>query len=382
MQYQLCLSLPLINFKIMSIKKEDVLSALKHVIEPDLKKDLVTLGMIKDVKTTEKEISFSVILTTPACPLKESIKRACIEAVHKYADPGAQVTVNLTSQVTSQRAKEKEEILKGVKNIIVVASGKGGVGKSTVAANLAVSLAKLGSKVGLTDADIYGPSVPLMFNLENETPEIREVDGQPKMVPIEKYGIKILSIGFFVNTNQALVWRGPMASSALSQLLRDGDWGELDYLIIDMPPGTGDIHLTLVQTVPVTGVAIVSTPQKVALADARKGVSMFNQKEINVPVLGLIENMSWFTPEELPGNKYYIFGKDGCKKLAEELKVPLLGQIPLVQSIRESGDAGRPAAMMENSPVAEAFIDMAQKLAQQVAIRNATMKPTKIVKVK
>jgi len=365
----------------MTYTNEQVLDALKHVIEPDLKKDLVTLNMISDVKVEGKEISFSVILTTPACPLKESIKRACIEAVHEYVGGDINVTVNLTSKVTSKRPKETEEMLKGVKNIIAVASGKGGVGKSTVAANLAVALAKLGSKVGLIDADIYGPSVPVMFGLEGAKPDVVEINGSPKMIPIEKFGIKILSIGFFVDPDQALVWRGPMASSALSQLFKDADWGELDYLVIDLPPGTGDIHLTLVQTVPVTGVAIVSTPQKVALADARKGVSMFNQESINVPVLGLIENMSWFTPEELPDNKYYIFGKDGCKKLAEEMNVPLLGQIPLVQSIRESGDSGSPATMDEKSPVSKAFIELAQKLAQQIAIRNATMEPTKKVEM-
>jgi ATP-binding protein involved in chromosome partitioning len=336
--------------------------------------------MINDVKIDGKNISFTVILTTPACPLKESIKRACIEAVHKYVDNNANVTVNLSSKVTSnKRQQEKEEILKGVKNIIAVASGKGGVGKSTVAVNLAIALSKLGSKVGLVDADIYGPSIPIMLNLEKAQPEIREVNGHPKMIPVEKYGLKILSIGFFVDPDQALIWRGPMASNALAQLFRDAEWGEIDYLIIDMPPGTGDIHLTLVQTVPVTGVAIVSTPQKVALADALKGVSMFKQESINVPVLGLIENMSYFTPEELPDNKYYIFGKDGCEKLAKELNVPLLGQIPLVQGIRESGDNGIPVTLNDDSPVSKAFMELAQKVAQQIAIRNATLKPTRKV---
>lgn len=365
----------------MNYTKEQVLDALRHVIEPDLKKDLVTLDMIADIKTGENKISFTVVLTTPACPLKESIKKACISAVHEFVDKEAEVEVKLSSKVTSKRPQEKEEILKGVKNIIAVASGKGGVGKSTVAANLAVALAKLGSKVGLIDADIYGPSVPLMFGLEDAHPEIIKIDDQPKMVPIEKNGIKILSIGFFVDPKQALVWRGPMASGALSQLFRDGNWGELDYLVIDMPPGTGDIHLTLVQTVPVTGVAIVSTPQKVALADARKGVSMFMQDSINVPVLGLIENMSYFTPDDLPNRKYYIFGKDGCKNLAEELKVPLLGQIPIVQSIRESGDEGSPIVAQDHPVISQAFMDLAQKLAQQVAIRNANIEPTKILEI-
>ncbi len=365
----------------MTYSKEQVLNALKNVIDPDLKKDLVSLNMISDINVDEnKNISFTVTLTTPACPLKESIKKACIEAVHEFVDKDANVTVNMSSKVTSKRPQE-EEFLKGVKNIIAVASGKGGVGKSTIAANLAIALSNLGSKVGLIDADIYGPSIPVMFGLENAHPEIIEINEKPKMVPIEKYGIKVLSIGFFVDPNQALVWRGPMASSALTQLFRDGDWGELDYLVIDLPPGTGDIHLTLVQTVPVTGVVIVSTPQKVALADARKGVSMFQEQAIKVPVLGLIENMSYFTPEELPNNKYYIFGKDGCKNLAEEINVPFLGPIPLVQGIRESGDAGRPIATDPKSPVTLAFIEIAQKVAQQVAIRNETMQPTKIVEV-
>lgn len=365
----------------MGYTKEQVLKALKHVIEPDLKKDLVTLNMISDVKTDKNKISFTVILTTPACPLKDSIKRACISAIHEYVDKNAEVEVNLSSKVTSKRAEEKEEILKGVKNIIAIASGKGGVGKSTVAANLAVALARLGSKVGLIDADIYGPSIPVMFGLEHVQPEVREVGGKPKIIPVEKNGIKILSIGFFIDADQALVWRGPMASNALIQLFSDGDWGELDYLVIDMPPGTGDIHLTLVQTVPVTGVAIVSTPQKVALADARKGVSLFKQETINVPVLGLIENMSYFTPDELPNNKYYIFGRDGCKNLAEELKIPLLGQIPIVQSIRESGDVGMPVASLDNKIVTDIFMELGQKVAQQVAIRNATMAPTKVVDI-
>ncbi|HNW97004.1 MAG TPA: Mrp/NBP35 family ATP-binding protein [Bacteroidales bacterium] len=365
----------------MSITKEKILEALKHVMDPDLKKDLVTLNMIDDIQIENNKISFTLVLTTPACPLKESLKKACIAAIHEYVDKNTDVDVKLSSKVTSKRQNDKEDSLKGVKNIIAVASGKGGVGKSTIAANLAVALARLGSKVGLIDADIYGPSIPVMFGLEYTQPHVKEIDGQMKMIPIEKNGIKILSIGFFVDPDQALIWRGPMASSALTQLFRDGDWGELDYLVLDMPPGTGDIHLTLVQTVPVTGVAIVSTPQKVALADARKGVSMFQQESINVPVLGLIENMSYFTPEELPDKKYYIFGKDGCKNLAEELKVPLLGQIPIVQNIRESGDSGTPIAAEDHPLITQAFLDLAQAVAQQVAIRNAKIAPTKVLDV-
>ncbi len=362
------------------INKEQVISALRKVMDPDLKKDLVTLNMISDIVIEDKKVSFSVILTTPACPLKESIKKACIDAIHDFVDKDIEVNVHLTSKVTTKTNK-KENILKGVKNIIAVASGKGGVGKSTVAANLAIALAKTGAKVGLVDADIYGPSMPLMFDLVDARPTGIDKDGKNLILPIEKYGIKLLSIGFFVDPTKALIWRGPMASSALGQLFADADWGELDYMVIDLPPGTGDIHLTLVQTLPVTGVVIVSTPQNVALADARKGVGMFMQKEINVPILGLIENMAYFTPVELPDNKYYIFGKNGCKKLADELNVPFLGQIPLVQGICDSGDNGRPIVLDAESTVAKAFMDIAKNTAQQVSIRNSNIEPTKIVQM-
>ena len=355
------------------ITKEQVLDALSNVIEPDLKKDLVTLNMIEDVKIDGKKVSFTVVLTTPACPLKDLIHNACENAIKHYVDQDSIVEINMTARVTSKRDGE-QPLLPKVKNIIAVASGKGGVGKSTVASNLAVSLADLGAKVGLVDADIYGPSVPIMFDVVDEKPLVRMVDGVQKIVPVESYGIKLLSIGFFADTSQAIVWRGPMASKALTQLFRDADWGELDYLIIDLPPGTGDIHLTLVGSIPITGALIVTTPQKVALADAEKGVSMFKMPSIDVPVLGIVENMAWFTPEELPDNKYYIFGKNGGKDLAESLGVPLLGQIPLVQSIREAGDAGRPAGLQERTKVAESFLELAKNVAQQVAIMNATPK--------
>lgn len=352
------------------ITKEQVLDALSNVMEPDLKKDLVTLNMIQDVAIDGKHVSFTVVLTTPACPLKELIHNACVNAIKHLVDMDAEVTVNMTANVTTRRGEERPMLPK-VKNIIAVASGKGGVGKSTVAANLAVSLAELGARVGLVDADIYGPSMPIMFDVVDEKPHVRMVDGQQMMVPVESYGIKLLSIGFFADTTQAIVWRGPMASKALTQLFRDADWGELDYMIIDLPPGTGDIHLTLVGSIPLTGAVIVSTPQRVALADAEKGIAMFQLPNINVPVLGVVENMSYFTPAELPDNKYYIFGKDGAKDLAERLNVPLLGQIPIVQSIREAGDSGRPAGLQENTAVADAFLEMAKNVAQQVAIRNA-----------
>lgn len=356
----------------MSITAEKVLEALKNVEDPDLKKDLVTLGMIRDLKIDGKNVSFTVVLTTPACPMKEMIHKACVNAVLHFVDKEAKVNVHMTADVTSR--KTTGPILSGVKNIIAVASGKGGVGKSTVASNLAVALAKQGASVGLVDADIYGPSQTIMFDVVHERPMIKVIDGVNKIIPVESYGVKLLSIGFFADASQAIVWRGPMAAKALTQMFAEADWGELDYMIIDLPPGTGDVHLSLVASVPLNGVVIVSTPQQVALADAQKGVGMFQLPQINVPVLGIIENMSYFTPAELPNNKYYIFGKDGAKKLAEKIGVPLLGEIPLVQSICEAGDAGRPAVLQENTPQAIAFMEMASNVAQQVSIVNARKK--------
>lgn len=363
------------------ITKEKVLDALSNVIDPDLGKDLVTLNMIKDLEIEGNKVSFTVELTTPACPMKEQIEKACYNAIIYYVDEGAEVDITMSSRVTSKRTGANQ-LLPGVSNIIAVASGKGGVGKSTVASNLAVALAKQGAKVGLVDADIYGPSAPIMFDVVHDRPTVRNVNGKSMIVPVESYGVKLLSIGFFADASQAIVWRGPMASKALQQMFGDADWGELDYMIIDLPPGTGDIHLSLVQAVPVTGAVIVTTPQNVALADAKKGVAMFQLDSIKVPVLGLVENMAWFTPEELPENKYYIFGKEGGKELAEQLQIPLLGQIPLVQSIRESGDVGRPAVLQETTPTAQAFMDFAQNVAQQVAIRNANLEPSKPVEMR
>jgi ATP-binding protein involved in chromosome partitioning len=363
----------------MNITTEDVLKALSYVDDPDLKKDLVTLGMIKDVAVNELNISFTVVLTTPACPMKDLIRNACITAIKTMVHKDAEVTVNMTANVTSGRGTS--QVLPGVKNIIAIGSGKGGVGKSTVTANLAVALARNGAKVGLIDADISGPSVPVMFDLVNQKPQVTQVDGKTKIIPIEQYGIKLISIGFLADPDQAVVWRGPMASSALRQFMTECEWGELDYMLIDLPPGTGDIHLTMVQTVPVTGVVIVTTPQKVALADAQKGLSMFRSPQINVPILGIVENMSWFTPEELPNNKYFIFGKDGGQALSQKNLVPLLGQIPLVQSIRESGDNGKPS-ILENNYTAKYFDDLAMELARQVAIRNSAMDKTKVVEIK
>lgn len=350
----------------MIITKEQVLQALGNVEEPDLKKDLVTLNMIQDIHIEGNNISFSVILTTPACPLKALIENACRNAISYFISKEAVVSINMTSHVTTQ----KNTGVPGVKNIIAVASGKGGVGKSTVAVNLALGLAYSGAKVGLIDADIYGPSIPIMFGLEGVRPQASVVDGKTRIEPIEKYGIKLLSIGFFTDPNQPVPWRGPMVSTAVKQLFNDADWGELDYLVIDLPPGTGDIHITVTQTFPVTGAVIVTTPQNVALADAKKGIGMFMMPAINVPILGVVENMSYFTPAELPDNKYYIFGKGGGQKLAQQLDVPFLGEIPLIKSISDSGDSGTPAILEENGAMTAAFINMAQRVAQQVAISN------------
>jgi len=372
-----------LNFadKEMAITQEDILKALSYVEEPDLGKDLVTLNMIENIQINGKDISFTVILTTPACPLKELIQNACIRAIHTMVAADANVTVNLTSRVTTARA-ENAAILKNVKNIIAIASGKGGVGKSTVTSNLAIALAQSGAKVGLVDADISGPSIPVMFDTEEERPHVFQTpDGRNLIEPIERYGIKMMSIGFLAPAENAVVWRGPMASSALKQFISDCDWGELDYLLIDLPPGTSDIHLTLVQTVPVTGAIIVTTPQKVALADAQKGLQMFRQPQINVPVLGIIENMAYFTPAELPQNKYYIFGEGGGEQLSKKWNVPLLGQVPLVQSIRESGDYGKPEALKPDSPAGKIFEELAQALAQQVSVRNAGLERTKVVQI-
>ncbi len=364
----------------MTITKEIILEALSTVQEPDLKRDLVSLGMIRDIELGVNQVRFTVVLTTPACPLKEKIRQDCVDAIEKAVGESIDIEIKMIADVTSTRLNGP--VLPGVKNIIAIASGKGGVGKSTVTANLAIALYKLGAKVGLIDADIYGPSVPTMFDTEGMRPLVTQKDGKNFIVPIHQYGVKLLSMGFLTGkADEAVVWRGPMASSALKQFITDADWGELDYLLIDLPPGTSDIHLTLVQTVPVTGAIIVTTPQKVALVDARRGLAMFRQPAINVPVLGVVENMAYFTPAELPDNKYYIFGKDGGKQLADQYDVPLLGQIPLVQSIRESGDNGKPVVMGDQVS-GQAFRDLAEELARQVSIRNATLDKTKPVEIK
>jgi ATP-binding protein involved in chromosome partitioning len=361
--------------------EQEILKALSNVQEPDLGKDLVTLNMIKDIVISGNDVSFTIVLTTPACPLKDMIGNASTNAIKILVNKQANVKVNFTANTTSKRTDPKS-VLPRVKNIIAVVSGKGGVGKSTVAANLALALSQGGAKVGLMDADIYGPSVPIMFGVRGERPMMIDVGGEkPMIAPIERYGIKLMSIGLLVDEKNAVVWRGPMASSALRQFVTDVYWDELDYLVVDMPPGTGDIHLTLVQTVPVTGVVIVTTPQDVALADAKKGIAMFGQAQVNVPIIGLVENMSYFTPEELPGNKYYIFGKEGGKRLAEEYDIPFLGQIPLVQSIREGGDQGVPVMMGDDAITKKAFEEFAATVVRSVSMRNANIPITKVSEV-
>ena len=358
--------------------EEKVLAALSNVQEPDLGKDLVTLNMIKDIAIDGNNVSFTIVLTTPACPMKDMMQMACTNAIKLLVNKDAVVKVNFTSNTTTKRTDNKA-ILPGVKNIIAVVSGKGGVGKSTVAANLALALSLGGAKVGLMDADIYGPSVPMMFGLRGERPMMIDVGGEkPMIAPLERYGIKLISIGFLVDEKNAVVWRGPMASSAIKQFVTDVYWDELDYLVVDMPPGTGDIHLTLMQTVPVTGAVIVTTPQDVALADAKKGIAMFGQAQLNVPIIGLVENMSYFTPAELPDNKYYIFGKDGGKRLADEYDIPFLGQIPLVQSIREGGDQGVPVMIGDDAITKKAFEGFAAHVVRSISMRNANISAEKI----
>lgn len=362
------------------ITTEKVLLALGQVQEPDLGKDLVTLNMVKDIVIDGMNVSFTVVLTTPACPMKDLIRSACENAIKILVDKNAIPTVNFTANVVSNR-KDNQATLPNVKNIIAVGSGKGGVGKSTVSVNLALALAKDGAKVGLMDADIYGPSVPIMLGIKGDRPLMKEVDGKGMIVPIEVMGIKAMSIGLLIDDRQAVVWRGPMASSALKQFVTDVLWGDLDYLIIDLPPGTGDIHLTMVQTIPVTGAVIVTTPQEVALADAKKAIMMFDGPQIKVPILGVVENMAYFTPPELPDNKYYIFGQDGGKRLADMFEVPFLGQLPINMSIREGGDMGTPALLNGDQISKDAIDKVAQQVARQISIRNANLDPTKIVEI-
>ncbi|HVZ56190.1 MAG TPA: Mrp/NBP35 family ATP-binding protein [Chitinophagaceae bacterium] len=359
------------------MQTQDILQALGTVQEPDLGRDIVTLNMVQDLQVDGNYVSFTVVLTTPACPLKDRIKNDCVRAVKELVNPDAVVKVNFSAQTTTRRS-DAGAVLPNVKNILAVVSGKGGVGKSTVAANLALALAQGGARVGLMDADIYGPSVPIMFGVRGERPMMKDVQGKGMIVPLERYGIRLMSIGLLVDEKNAVVWRGPMASSAIRQFVTDVYWGELDYLVVDMPPGTGDIHLTLLQTVPVTGAVIVTTPQDVALADAKKGIAMFGQAQINVPVIGLVENMSYFVAAELPENRYYIFGREGGRRLAEEYEIPFLGQVPLVQSIREGGDQGVPVMVSDDEITKSAFVNFAAQVVRSIAMRNADMKASAV----
>ena len=366
----------------MQIYPNLILDALKTVRYPGTGKDLVEMGMVEDnIRIDGLNVTFSLLFDKPNDPFIRSVVKAAETAILTYVNPEVNIKGNITVKAKQLSRPEPDKLLPKVKNIIAVSSGKGGVGKSTVAANLAVALALQGYKVGLLDADIFGPSHPKMFNLEEARPYMVEAEGRELIEPAENYGVKMLSIGFFVDKDSAVLWRGAMASNALKQLIGDANWGELDYFLIDLPPGTSDIHLTLVQTLAITGAVVVSTPQEVALADARKGISMFTGDKVNVPVLGLIENMAWFTPAELPENKYYLFGKEGCKRLAEELHVPLLGQIPIVQSICEGGDAGKPVALNPNTITGQAFQALAEKVVAQIEYRNSHLAPTQRVEV-
>ena len=369
----------------MSFTKQDIYNALETITEPGEGKSLIENNNISNLVVFGNEVVVDVSISNPALQAKKKIELEIKKAIHSLVDEKIEVKVNVKSIATPKK-EENSNLIKGkkipnIQNIIAIASGKGGVGKSTITANTAISLAKMGFKVGVLDADIYGPSMHLMFDVEKERPISINVDGRSKMKPIENYGVKILSLGFFTNPNQAVIWRGPMASKALNQLIFDADWGELDFLLIDLPPGTGDVHLSIVQALPINGAVIVSTPQNIALADAKKGVAMFQQESIQVPVLGIIENMAYFTPEELPDNKYYIFGKDGAKHLAEDITTKFLGEIPLVQSIREAGDVGHPVALQENTLLEKAFTDITKEMVSELLKRNANLPPTEVVRI-
>lgn len=365
----------------MSFSKNDIYKALEEITAPGEGVNLVESKAVTNVVVFGKEIIVDVTIKNPSLQAKKKIEVEIMKIIHDRVDEKTDVKVNVKVDAPAKPAPMRGNEIPGVKNIIAIASGKGGVGKSTITANLAVTLAKMGFSVGILDADVYGPSMPIMFDVAKERPLSVEVGGKSKMNPIENYGVKMLSLGFFTDPNQAVIWRGAMASKALNQMIFDGHWGELDFMLIDLPPGTGDIHLSMVQAVPITGAVIVSTPQNIALADAKRGVAMFNQENIMVPVLGIVENMSYFTPEELPGNKYYIFGKDGAKHLAEDLDTALLGEIPLVQSIREAGDFGHPVALQENTALEKAFNETAKNMLSQLVKRNEDLPPTEVVRI-
>nr|WP_314602747.1 Mrp/NBP35 family ATP-binding protein [uncultured Capnocytophaga sp.] len=366
----------------MTLQKSQVIDALRKITSPGEGGNLIDAGVVKNIVIFGDEVVVDVTISNPSFQAKKKIEVEIMRAIHAEVHEKAKVKVNVAVDTpASEKPEIKGRPIQGIKNIIAVASGKGGVGKSTITANLAIALRKMGFRVGLLDADIYGPSIPMMFDVQEQRPASVEIEGRSKMKPVENYGVKILSIGFFTHPDQAVIWRGPMASKALNQMIFDADWGELDFLLIDLPPGTGDIHLSIMQALPITGAVVVSTPQNVALADARKGIAMFRQETINVPVLGLVENMAYFTPAELPENKYYIFGKEGVKYLAQKMEVPLLGEIPLVQSLRESGDVGRPAALQEQTPLAKAFEEFARNTVAEVVTRNQFLAPTEAIKI-
>lgn len=369
----------------MSFTKQDILKALDTITEPGEGKSLVENKNISNLVVFGNEVIIDVTISNPTLQAKKKVEAEIKKAILLKVDEKIDVKVNVKTS-TAPKNEEKSNLIKGkkipsIQNIIAIASGKGGVGKSTITANMAVSLSKMGFKVGILDADIYGPSMHLMFDVEKERPISVKIEGRSKMKPIENYGVKLLSLGFFTNPNQAVIWRGPMASKALNQLIFDADWGELDFLLIDLPPGTGDVHLSIVQALPINGAVIVSTPQNIALADAKKGVAMFQQESIQVPVLGIVENMAYFTPEELPDNKYYIFGKDGAKHLAEDIDTKFLGEIPLVQSIREAGDVGHPVALQENTSLENAFATLTKEMVSELLKRNANLPPTEVVRI-
>ncbi|MBO9583271.1 MAG: Mrp/NBP35 family ATP-binding protein [Flavobacterium sp.] len=364
----------------MKLDRKEILKALETITIAGEGKNMVESGAVTNVITFGDEAVVDLVLHTPAMHIKKRAEDDIRKTIHDLISPDAKVKVNIKVE-TPEKTEIKGRSIPGIKNIIAVASGKGGVGKSTVTANLAVTLAKMGFKVGVLDADIYGPSMPIMFDVENAKPVSVTVDGKSKMKPIESYEIKMLSIGFFTAPSQAVIWRGPMAAKALNQMIFDADWGELDFMLLDLPPGTGDIHLSIMQSLPITGAVVVSTPQAVALADAKKGVAMFMQDNINVPVLGIIENMAYFTPEELPENKYYIFGQEGAKNLAEDLNVPFLGEVPIVQSIREAGDYGRPAALQTASPIEKVFEEITRNVVQETVNRNESLPATEAIKI-
>ncbi|MDB9782990.1 Mrp/NBP35 family ATP-binding protein [Winogradskyella sp.] len=367
----------------MKLNKQDILDALKTITAPGEGENMVDSGAVTNVVTFADEVIVDITIKNPSLQAKKKTEVEILQTIHKLVYEKAKIKVNIKvdAPVAASKNEIKGKAIPGIKNIVAVASGKGGVGKSTVTANLAITLAKMGFKVGILDADIYGPSIPIMFDVAEERPLSVTVDGKSKMKPVENYGVKVLSIGFFTKPDQAVIWRGPMASKALNQMIFDAAWGDLDFLLIDLPPGTGDIHLSIMQALPITGAVVVSTPQKVALADAKKGVAMFQQDSINVPVLGIIENMAYFTPAELPNNKYHIFGKEGAKNLAEDLKVPFLGEVPLVQSIREAGDIGRPAALQTETPIEAAFKAITRDVVEQVVSRNEDLPATEAIKI-